>query len=76
LIFLLVKKEKEKKTNFFVFSLENSGGHQDRDRMVVGFTTTCAISAYAHYSCEFEPYSWQGATGRWFSLGTPVSSNQ
>ena len=25
------------------------------DRMVVGFTTTCAISAYHHYSCEFEP---------------------
>jgi hypothetical protein len=28
-----------------------------RDRMVVGFTTTCAISAYHHYSCEFEPHS-------------------
>ena len=26
-----------------------------RDHMVVGFTTTCAISAYHHYSCEFEP---------------------
>jgi hypothetical protein len=23
-------------------------GHRDRDRMVVGFTTTCAISAYHH----------------------------
>ena len=22
--------------------------------MVVGFTTTCAISAYHHWSCEFE----------------------
>jgi hypothetical protein len=22
---------------------------------VVGFTTTCAISAYHHYSCEFNP---------------------
>jgi hypothetical protein len=30
------------------------------DRMVVGFTTTCAISAYYHYSCEFEPCSWRG----------------
>jgi hypothetical protein len=28
--------------------------------MVVRFTTTCAISAYHHYSCEFEPRSWQG----------------
>jgi hypothetical protein len=56
--------------------------------MVVGFTTTRAISAYHHYSCEFELRSWRGvldttlcdkvrqllATGRWFSLGTPVSS--
>jgi len=23
------------------------------------FTTTYAISAYHHYSCEFEPRSWQ-----------------
>ena len=30
------------------------------DRMVVGFTTTCAISAYHHESCEFEPCSWRG----------------
>jgi len=31
-----------------------------RDRMVVAFTTTCVISAYHHYSCEFEPCSWRG----------------
>ena len=56
--------------------------------MVVGFTTTRVISAYHHYSCEFEPRSWRSvldttlcdkvrqllATGRWFSPGTPVSS--
>jgi hypothetical protein len=56
--------------------------------MVVGFTTTCAVSAYQHYSCEFEPRSWRGvfdttlydqvcqwlATDQWFSSGTPVSS--
>ena len=30
------------------------------DRKVVGFTTTCAISAYHHYSCEFQPRSWRG----------------
>ena len=28
--------------------------------MVVGFTTTCAISAYHHESCEFESRSWWG----------------
>jgi len=30
-------------------------GCQGRDHVVVGFTTTCAISAYHHLSCEFEP---------------------
>ena len=58
------------------------------DRMVVGFTTTCAISAYHHWSCEFKSCTWQDvldttfcdkvcqglATGRWFSLGTLISS--
>ena len=29
-------------------------------RMVVEFTTTCAIVAYHHLSCEFEPHSWRG----------------
>jgi hypothetical protein len=56
--------------------------------MVVGFITTCAISACHHYSCEFEPRSWRGvldttlcnkvcqwlATGRWFSPIIPVSN--
>jgi hypothetical protein len=54
--------------------------------MVVEFTTTCAIVAYHHLSCEFEPHSWRGvldktlcdkvcqclATGLWISLGTPM----
>ena len=35
-------------------------GSCGRDRMVVGFTTTCAISAYYHYSCDSEPRSWRG----------------
>ena len=35
-------------------------GCRGRDRMVVVFTITCAISAYHHYSCEFEPRSWGG----------------
>jgi hypothetical protein len=64
------------------------GGRHDRDRIVVGFTTTCAISAYHHKSCEFESRWREGvwnttlcdkvcqwfATGRWFSPDTPVSS--
>ena len=56
------------------------------DRMIVGFTTTCAISAYHHWCREFESRSGRGvrhyvikfsqwlATDRWFSLGPPVSS--
>ena len=59
-----------------------------RDRMVVGFTTTCAISEYHHYKHNVRTRSWWGvlvttlcdkvchwlAAGRWFSPGTPVSS--
>jgi len=29
-------------------------GRRGRDRMVLGFTTTCATSDYHHKSCEFE----------------------
>jgi len=53
--------------------------------MVVVFTTTCAISAYRHWSCDFYARSWRGvlnttlcdkvcqwlATGRWFFPDTP-----
>ena len=61
-------------------------GRRGCDGMVVGFTTTCAISGYHHYSCEFEPRSWRGVLDttlcatvcQWlakgFSPGTPVSS--
>jgi len=31
-----------------------------RDRMVVGFTTIYSISAYHHWSCEFESRSRRG----------------
>ena len=63
------------------------GGCRGRDRMVVGFTTTNAISTYHHWCCEFESRSWRGVldtscdkvchwlvAGQWFSLRTPVSS--
>jgi hypothetical protein len=32
-------------------------GHHGRDRMVVGFTTTTANSAYHHRCCKFESHS-------------------
>ena len=52
--------------------------------MIAGFTTTYVISAYYHWSCEFESRSWWDVldtavcdkvcqwleTGRWFSPGT------
>ena len=61
-----------------------------RGRMLVEFTTTCAIIAYHHLSCEFKPHSWRGvldkilcdkvcqwlATGLWMSLGTPISTTK
>ena len=56
--------------------------------MVVGCTTTNAISVYHHWCCEFEPCSWRGVQhyvikfvsdlqkGQWFSPGPPVSSTK
>ena len=33
------------------------GGYRGRRSMVVGFTTTCAISFYHHQRCEFKSRS-------------------
>jgi len=33
------------------------GGSRGRDRMIVGFTTICAISGYHHSCCESESHS-------------------
>jgi hypothetical protein len=41
-------------------------GRRGRDRMVVGFAITYAISAYHHRSCEFEPRSWRGVVDSGF----------
>ena len=71
-----------------LFHLDCEPVRRGRDRIVVWSTTTFAISAYHHRSCEFESRSWRGglnitlcdkvcqwlATGRWFSPGTLVSS--
>jgi hypothetical protein len=35
-------------------------GRRGCDCMVVGFTTTCAITAYHHLSCVFKASSWRG----------------
>jgi len=35
-------------------------GRRGRDRMIVGFTTTYAITAYYHWCCEFESRSGWG----------------
>ena len=43
----------------FIFTI-SLGGHHGRDRMVVGFTITYAISAYHHQRCEFESRSGRG----------------
>ena len=64
-------------------------GCHGRDHMVVGFTTTYAISAYHHECCEFELHWGRGlldttlgdkdchwlVAGQWFSPCTLVSSN-
>jgi hypothetical protein len=39
---------------------KNTGAVIDRDRMVVGFTTTYAISANHHCFCEFKSRSGRG----------------
>ena len=51
-------------------------GRRGRGRMVVGFTTCYAISAY-HHERSGEAYSIPSMwliTDRWFSPGTPISS--
>jgi hypothetical protein len=44
----------------FIYSKSNDRGHRGRDRVVSGFTTTYGISAYHHWSCEFESQSGRG----------------
>jgi len=39
---------------------QHDGGRRGRDRMVVGFTTTYALSAYHHWCCDFESRSGRG----------------
>ena len=45
---------------WIVHLLKLNRGRHYRDRLVVGFTTTYAISAYHHRCCEFESLSERG----------------
>ena len=45
---------------FFLSIMYIQRGNRGRDRMVVEFTTTYAISAYHHQCCEFESRSGRG----------------
>jgi len=40
--------------------IKKNEGLRGCDHMIVGFTTTYTISAYRHYSCEFETCLWHG----------------
>ena len=65
------------------------GCSRGRNHMTIGFTTTYAISVYHHWSGKFKSCSSRAVldttlcdkvyqcitAGRWFSPGTPVSSN-
>jgi len=42
------------------FKFRLTGGRRGLDHMVVGFTSTYAISAYHHWCCEFESQSVRG----------------
>ena len=44
-----------------IFQLYRGGQFYLFDRMIVGFTSTCVISAYHHQRCEFELSSWRDA---------------
>ena len=46
--FIELKPKKNVKLVFSVSLIYTTGGCSGRDRMVVGFTTTCAISTYHH----------------------------
>ena len=44
----------------WLYKIRKFGDRHGRDCMVVGFSTTYAISTYHHERCEFESRSWKG----------------
>ena len=63
-------------TRIIMSLYSDSQGRRGRDRMVVGFITTYAISAYHHWCCEFESRSGRGVQHYVikFVSGSPVSA--
>ena len=47
-------------SNVMLLLLQTGRSRHVCDRMVVGFTTICAISAYHRQRCEFESRKWRG----------------
>ena len=45
---------------YWIFKTTTIRDRRSCDHKVVRFTTTCAINAYHHLSCKFEPRSWRG----------------
>ena len=71
-IYILVAIDIIHSFNVFVLFHILSEGRHGHDRMVVEFTTTCAISAYHYKSCEFESHSWWGALSLSVNCGRSV----
>ena len=57
--YVLKKKIFSQKQHIYSIT-QDLRGRRGHDRMVVGFTTTYAISTYHHRCCEFESRSGQG----------------
>jgi hypothetical protein len=53
------EKEEEFQEQNKVYIPYIMGGRRGFDRMVVGFTTKYAISAYHHFSCKLKCDSWR-----------------
>jgi hypothetical protein len=60
LLFKLFNVNPNNQIKHLTLLLVQWGGLRGRDRLVVGFTTTYAISAYHHWCCELESRSWRG----------------
>jgi len=56
----IINNRKNADHRYTCIQLNHTGDRRARDLMVVRFTTTNAISAHHHWSCEFESCSWRG----------------
>ena len=54
------KLQLEVRSDLSAIKINNKFIRGHRDRMVVGFATTCAINAHHHTSYESESRSWRG----------------